>query len=410
MIHLRGAGARVLAGLTDSPVVLIHGPRQCGKTTLAQAIGDGEGRSYLTFDDASTRDAAMTDPTGFIDRLPGKVTLDEIQRVPELFTSIKLVVDRDRAPGRFLLTGSANVLTLPRLSDSLAGRMSIQRLHPLSQAELNAVEPRFIDLLLEGRFPQDARPRLGRELAERVVRGGYPAALARHDPARAREWYLDYVETIVQRDVRDLARITSSATMPRLLQLASSQTARLLNVSALASSFQLSRPTIQHHLVLLERIFQLDRLEPWHRNRLHRLVHTPKLHIGDTGIATALLGLDANSLESDRDLLGHLLESFVYQELSRQASARPDRIRFYHYREKDDYEVDIVIESGDRIAGLEVKTGASVRSEDFRGLRRLATHCGGRLTAGVVLYDGERALGFGDRLFAVPIRSIWETK
>ncbi len=391
-------------------MVLIHGPRHCGKTTLAQAIGGEQGRSYLSFDDASTRAAATTDPTGFIERLPSKVTLDEVQRVPELFTSIKLVVDRDRAPGRFLLTGSANVLTLPRLSDSLAGRMSIQRLHPLSQAELNGVEPRFIDHLLEGRFALDERPRLGRELAERVVRGGYPAALIRHDPARAREWYLDYVETIIQRDVRERARITSRATLPRLLQLAASQTARLLNVSALASSFQLSRPTIQNHLVLLERIFQLDRLEPWHRSRLQRLVHTPKLHIGDTGIATALLGLDANLLESDRDSLGHLLESFVYRELIRQASGRPDRIRFYHYREKDDYEVDIVLESGDRVAGLEVKAGASVRSEDFRGLRRLATHCEGRLTAGVVLYDGERVLGFGDRLFAVPLRSIWETK
>ena len=250
---------------------------------------------------------------------------------------------------------------------------------------------------------------MGRELADRVASGGYPAALSRANSRRRSVWYRDYVESLVQRDVRDLARISSLDALPRLLALAAGQTARLLNVSDLAAPFQLSRPTIRDYVTLLERVFLLDELPPWHSNRLSRLVKTPKLHVGDTGVACGLLGLDADGLWSDRETLGQLVETFVFQELRRHASWREDVVRFHHFRDKDKAEVDIVLErDGRAVAGVEVKASATVRKTDFRGLRRLRAAAGDRFAAGVVLYDGETSVGFGDDLYAVPIRALWE--
>jgi hypothetical protein len=252
-------------------------------------------------------------------------------------------------------------------------------------------------------------PRLGGELAERIVTGGFPAALARQPGRRRAAWYRDYLDALVQRDVRDLARIGALDALPRLLTLAAGQTARLLNVAELSAPFQLSRPTIGDYVTLLERVFLLDRLPPWHSNRLSRLIKTPKLHIGDTGLACALLGIDAAALAADRTLLGQLLETFVFQELSRQAIARDQRLDFFHFRDRDDFEVDIVIERGARqIAGIEVKAAATVTGSDFRGLRKLRDAAGARFAGGVVLYDGAAEAGFGDGLHAVPLRRLWE--
>ncbi len=401
---------RLVEALGDTPVVLIHGPRQCGKTTLAQAVGGPRGYAYFSFDDDVVRGAAEADPVGFVSDLPDRAILDEVQRVPGLFTALKTAVDQDRRPGRFLLTGSANVLFLPRLADSLAGRMEIIRLFPFAQCEIERREPRFLDALFGAGFRAHRIERLGRRLAERIVAGGYPAALARANPRRRKAWYRDYVETMVQRDVRELARIASLDALPRLLTLAAAQTARLLNVTDLAAPFQLSRPTIRAYVTLLERIFLVDELPPWHTNRLSRLVKTPKLHLGDTGMASTLLGMDAEALYKDRRTLGQLLETFVYQELRRQASGHEDEIRFHHFRDKDGYEVDLVLErGGHQVGGVEVKAAATVTGADFAGLRKLAAAAGSDFARGVVLYDGETAASFGDRLYAVPISTLWET-
>ena len=407
-LHTRFAAPGLIEALGDSPVVLIHGPRQCGKSTLARLVGDAHGYTYFSFDDDVARAAAERDPAGFVAELPARSILDEVQRVPALFRALKAVVDRQRTPGRFLLTGSANVLFVPALSDSLAGRMAIVRLFPLAQAELAARPARFLDTLFDAGFKTRRSERLGRHLADRIVAGGYPVALARTSPGRRRAWYQDYVETMVQRDVRDLARITSLDVLPRLLALAAGQTARLINVNELSGPFHLSRPTIRDYVTLLERVFLLEELPPWHSNRLSRLVKTPKLHVGDTGVACALLGIDAAALAQDRDLLGQLLETFVYQELRRQGSWQDEEIRFHHFRDKDGYEVDVVLERGRAIAGIEVKASATVTNRDFRGLRKLAAAAGARFTSGVVLYDGETTAGFGGGLYAVPVRSLWE--
>ncbi|MDE0319073.1 MAG: ATP-binding protein [Acidimicrobiaceae bacterium] len=437
----RFAARRLAEALADSPAVLIHGPRQCGKTTLAQALcapshlpgvrstdieqADRLRYAYLTLDDSAALSAATADPIGFVADLPPRVVLDEVQRVPELMSAIKVAIDRDRQAGRFVLTGSTNVLSLPRLSDSLAGRMEIVRLHPLSQAELSAGRDAqhdppampvwtaerqgFLDELFGGRFGTTAHQRLGRELADRICAGGFPAALARPEAWRRSRWYGSYVETVTQRDVLDLARIRQLDVMPRLLTAAAAQTAGLFNVSRLSAPFQLSTPAIRDYLALLERLFVIELLPPWHTNRSKRLVKMPKLHIGDTGVACWLLGVSPDALRADRRLLGALAETFVYGELRRQAGWHDADLRFFHYRDRDGAEVDIVIErSAAELVGIEVKAAATVAESDFRGLRKLRNASGDRFVCGAVLYDGEISASFGDRLHAVPIRRLWE--
>lgn len=437
----RAIESRLREALEDSPVVLIHGPRQCGKTTLAQVTcapayltwntghltgqraQGSRGRSwqhrdyiYVSFDDPVARAGARDDPMGFVAALPERVILDEIQRVPELFDAIKIAVDRRRMPGRFLLTGSSNVLLVPQLSQSLTGRLQIVRLHPLAQVELGVRSFRsdqasgFLDALFGDGFPVSQTERLGDRLIGKIVAGGFPPAVARPTARRQANWYRDYIETLIQRDVRALRRIRSLDALPRLLSAAASQTAQLFNLSGLASPFELSRPTISTYVTLLERLFLLERLPAWHSNRLKRLVKRPKFHLIDTGIAAALIGADISTLTTDRPLLGQLLETFVFQELRRQASWYDLPTEFFHLRNKDGVEVDIVIEQpAGAVAGVEVKASATVRSGDFTGLRKLAKATGGRFVRGVVLYDGETSAPFGDQLHAVPIRRLWES-
>ena len=405
------------AALADTPVVLIHGPRQCGKTTLALQIGRESGYAYLSFDDDARRAAAMTDPVGFVADLSDKVILDEVQRVPWLFTSIKASVDRDRRPGRFMLTGSSNVLLLPKLADSLAGRMEILRLHPFAQIEMTPAtsvqdsvsSSTFMQQLQAGQFhPMPAHERrMGAALADMVVAGGYPAALARKTPARRRAWYRDYIQTLVQSDVRELARIQSLDALPRLLALAAGQTARLINVMDLAAPFQLSRLTVRDYVNLLAQVFLLEELPPWFSNRLSRLIKTPKLHLTDMGVACALLGLDAAALWADRALLGQLLETFVLQELRRLDCATEVHSQFYHLRDKDGVEVDIVMAHGNgKLSGIEVKASSTVTAQDFRGLRKLQASEPDRFHCGVLVYDGEACLRFGEGMFAVPVSRL----
>ncbi len=439
VFYPRSVERQLVEALEDSPVVLIHGPRQCGKTTLAQFTcapdyltwgGDrltwGGGRltwgnsqkdrdyTYFSFDDPVTRDGVRADPTGFVASLPERVILDEVQRVPELFEAIKISVDRQRTPGRFLLTGSTNVFLVPQLSDSLAGRIEIVPLHPLTQFELTGrshpsrPDAGFLTALFGDGFPTFQCERLGRQLVERIVSGGYPAALERPTARRSANWYRDYVEALVQRDVRDMTRVRSLDVLPRLLRAAAAQTAQLFNLSSLASPFELSRPSIGDYVTLLERLFLLERLPAWHGNRLKRLVKSSKLHLTDTGLAAALLGADAKALMADRTLLGQFLETFAFRELRRQASWQHTLIGFFHFRDKDGAETDIVMEQASgAVAGVEIKAAASVNRNNFRGLRKLQKAAGDRFVRGVVLYDGETAIPFGDRLHAVPMSRLW---
>ncbi len=419
--------SRLAEALEDSPVVLVQGPRQCGKTTLAQMVCAPEflpsgvgaapaavgGYDYISFDNNVVRAGAEADPMGFIADLPSRVVLDEVQRVPGLFTALKLQVDRQRVPGQFVLTGSTNILAVPPIEESLAGRLETVRLHPMAQCELHTgapANPSFIDRLFEAEFPAQRTVRLGPELAERIVSGGYPPALARPAGPRRARWYRRYLESQVQRDIGSISRIGALETLPRILAMAATQTGGLFNLSRMAAPFQISRPTVGDYVTLLERVYLLERLPAWHNNRSKRLVKAPKLHIGDSGLAAALLGATASTLRTNRTMLGQLLETFVYQELRRQAAWFEGQVDFFHYRDKDQVEVDIVLEYGGRVAGVEVKAGATVTASDFRGLHRLREACGDNFAAGAVLYDGEATVSFGPGLRAIPMSLLWESQ
>lgn len=396
--------------LQDSPVTLIHGPRQCGKTTLSQLASEPLGYSYLSFDDRVAQSAVHRDPLGFAAELPNRIVLDEVQRVPSLFLGLKTAVDRERIPGRFILTGSTNVFLVPNLADSLAGRMQTVRLHPLSQREIARVtSTTFVERLFARAFATRRTERLASNLVDRIAMGGFPAALARPEGRRRSAWYRDYIDSLLQRDVRDVARIRSLDVLPRLLSAAATQTAQLFNLSELASPFQVSRNTVRDYFTVLERLFLVERLLPWHSNRMSRLVKTPKVHVGDSGLACSLVGAKSETLSANRTVLGQLLETFVFQELRRQASCLGEPYSFFHFRDRDGAEVDIVIEHGAlEVAGLEVKAGATVFPSDFRGLRKLKAAAGSRFACGAVLYDGETSASFGEGFYAIPIRTLWE--
>ena len=398
----------LLEALEDTPVVLLNGARQTGKSTLARQISRTTGATYFTFDDATTLSAASSDPGGFVGGLPRRVVLDEVQRAPELFVAIKAAVDRDRAPGRFLLTGSTNVLTLPRIADSLAGRIEIVTLWPLSQDELSGTRARFIDALFDPELNQPSAAIGEHDLAERLLRGGYPEVVQRPRTARRRAWFEAYITTILQRDVQDLANIERLNELPRLLGLLAARSSTLLNYAALARDAGLPQSTLKRYLALLEATFLSYKLPAWSANLGKRLVRSPKLFLNDSGLTTHLVGVDAKRLATDRKLFGQLLEGFVVTELHKQRSWSEERPSLYHFRTHSGLEVDVVLETPDgRLVGVEVKAATTVGSKDFQGLKALREGFPRRFCRGVVLHFGEQAVPFGDGLWAVPLGSLW---
>lgn len=402
----RHAKRQVATALADTPVVMVNGPRQCGKTTLVRGF-ETSGRRYISLDDETALGAARDDPAGFLRPLDSAI-LDEVQRAPELLRAIKLTVDNDRRPGRFLLTGSADLLALPTISDSLAGRMEIVTLLPLSQTEIARTSSRFIDRVFTGKLPQPSEVSIGAKLVQRVLRGGYPEMLRRADHARRRNWARDYVAAIVQRDVRDISTIERLDVLPRLLRILAQQSGQLTNFTQIGGQIGLDDKTARKYLGVLEQLFLLRRLEPWHGNRLSRLIKTPKLHFLDSGLLAALLGATPDRIGEDRAVLGTLLETFVYTEVLKAAEAGGRSISLYHYRDKDQNEVDLVLEDEiGRIVGLEIKAAATVRPADFAGLRKLAAATGKHFCLGAVLHDGDAVTGFGDHLVAAPLSCLW---
>lgn len=394
------------AAMKDRPVVLLHGPRQTGKTTLARSAV--KGARYLTFDDATVAAAATGDPRGFLDGLGGPAILDEVQRVPTLFPAIKASVDEDRRPGRFLLTGSANIFMLPRLSESLAGRMEIIRLMPLSQGEIDRRDEMFVDALFKKRFSLPEPRRGGLGLSARIVRGGYPEVVANLAANRRSAWFESYISAILQRDVRDFSNIEDLTILPRLLALIASRTAGLLNFADLSRTLSLPQSTLKRYFALLEATFLVHLVPPWFSNVGKRLAKSPKVFLSDTGLAAHLVGVDRARLESDGALLGHFLENFVFAELTKHVSWSTRRPTILHFNAHSGPEVDLVLEdrSGD-LVGIEVKGSAKVGSEDFRGLKALRELAGERFIRGIVLYTGREHVPFGGELHAVPLQTLW---
>jgi hypothetical protein len=402
----RYAAEIVTTALKDTPVVMVTGPRQCGKTTLVRDLVASP-REFITLDDDTTLAAARSDPTGLVRSLD-RTTIDEVQRAPDLLRAIKRSVDDDRRSGRFLLTGSADILTVPRVSESLAGRMEIVSLLPLSRAEIRGRKPVFLQAAFEGKVAKSDEPLMGKDLVQAVLTGGYPEMLRRTDSKRCQTWARDYMKAIVQRDVREIADVEKLDQMPRLLQILAHCSGQLTNFTQMGGQIGFDDKTTRKYVAVLEQLFLVRRVEPWFRNPLKRLVKTPKLHFLDSGLLGTLLGVTPERVARDRSILGPLLEAFVFSEVLKQASWYEESCALHHYRDKDQDEVDLVLERGSgALIGIEVKAGATVNSTDFRGLRKLATGSGDDFKLGIVLYDGVRALPFGDRLFAAPISCLW---
>lgn len=396
--------------LKDTPVVCLLGPRQCGKSTLARHCEPD--RDYINLDQQNYFELAGNDPEGFLDQLPERVAIDEIQRVPELMLAIKRSVDSRRHPGRFLLTGSANLLQLPRLADSLAGRMECLYLQPFTESEKEGAPGRFLECWMSGQLattlPSSRSPSAS-ELPDRLLAGGFPDAFLR-SPRRARRWQLEYVNSIIERDILDIADVKNAQDVSRLLEFLASQTATLLNISTTAKALGHTRRTIENHLGILEKLFLVRRLPAWHSNRSKRLVKAPKIHLCDSGMAAALADLRPEQWNQERKRFGHLLESFVVQQVIALGACLDHAPRFYHYRDKDQVEVDLVMEIGSKIWGIEVKAAATARPSDGKGLRRLAEAGKQGFQGGLVLYDGEASffLDKESNILAAPISKLWE--
>jgi predicted AAA+ superfamily ATPase len=402
----RFAVDRVATALRDTPVVMVVGPRQCGKTTLVRNLMAGE-RAYVTLDDDTVLQGAREDPAAFVRSLD-QVTIDEVQRAPDLLRAIKQSVDRDRRPGRFLLTGSANVLTLPTVSESLAGRLEVVMLLPLSRAETRGKKAAFLRKAFAGTLVRPPEEVIGDELVRAVLTGGYPEMLRRESSRRRQAWARDYVNAIVQRDVRDIADVERLNQMARLLRVLAHHAGQLTNFTQIGGQNNLDDKTTKKYVAILEQLFLVRRVEPWFRNRVKRLVKTPRLHFLDSGLLAAILGVTGERIARDRALFGPLLETFVFSEILKQSTWLDEQCSLSHYRDKDQDEVDIVVENeGGELVGIEVKAAASVNAHDFKGLLKLADATGEALRLGLVLYDGEQTVPFGDRMMAAPMSCMW---
>lgn len=399
----------VRGALSYSRVVLVNGARQAGKSTLVRKIGVDRRGTWQTLDNADARGAARLDPTGFVAG-PGLKIIDEIQRDPELLLSIKERVDSDPRPGQFLLTGSARVLGLRRLPDTLVGRMQTIELWPLSQGEIDGHPDQFVDAVFalghELRHSSDVDRR---GYVARLIRGGFPEAVSRPDRYRS-QFLRSYVGDLIERDVTQLSEIQRGPELRTLVRLLAGRTGQLLVPGTLARDLRLAQTTVERYLALLEEVFLIKRIPAWSRNLSSRATGTPKMIMVDSGLAADLTGQSVETLQRPTAPMGGLLEGFVISEIARQLSWSEEVVEMYHYRTKDKVEVDLILENRrGQVVAIEVKASATIRGEDFAGLRYLEARLGSDLLVGLVFYTGPQSLSFGAKFRAMPIAALWET-
>jgi uncharacterized protein len=404
----RRIAPHILEAMTDTPVVLLAGPRQSGKTTLVkQVAGISHEFRYLTLDDALTLLSAQEDPVGMIRSLD-RAVIDEIQRAPGLLLAIKQSVDEDRRPGRFLLTGSANVMALPTVADSLAGRMETLSLLPLSQSEIAGQPTNWLDRVFTGQLPQPGSSARTHDLVGRVLRGGYPEALARSTDKRRTAWARQYLSAMVERDVRDIANIDKLDQLPRFLRALAHMAGQMCNYTQLGGQVGIDSKTASKYVGVFEQMYLLKRVNVWARNRLNRMVKMPKLQFIDSGLLATLLDLTVDEIHKDKTRFGHVLETFVYAELLKHASTAEGDYQLLYYRDADKVEVDVVVENAaGQVVGVEIKSSATVKESDLRGLRKLAGLAGSDFKMGVLLYDGDETLPLGNNIWAAPLSTLW---
>ena len=404
----RFAAKLVTEALADTPVVAVNGARQVGKSTLVTQIAARiPDAIVVTLDDRTQREAAAADPRSFVARADPLV-IDEVQRVPDLLPAIKAEVDRDRRPGRFVLTGSTRLLSVAELASSLVGRVEIIDLWPLSAGEIDGREERFVDALL-GWDPSLMRP--GKSTPEaytqRICAGGFPEPLTRSGRRRD-AWFRNYSTTVLEQMLRESTHIERISAMPRLLRLCAARTACELNVTALADDAGIPYRTVGNYLSELERLFLVHRLPAWSRNLTSKVAHRPKLLVTDTGLAAHLLGAHPDGMTRPDSPIGQLMETFVAMEVRKQLAWSTQQADLYHFRDRGGIEVDLVLETpSGHVGAIEVKASSTVGRNDFRGLRLLQDRLGDRFLGGVVLHRGPDAAPFSDRLAAIPLERLW---
>jgi len=400
---------KLLDALTDSPVLLVHGARQTGKSTLVKQVAETDyPAKYLTFDDAGILSAAMNNPVDFISGYEENMIIDEVQRVPEIFLAIKSFVDKKRHPGKFILTGSSNVFLLPKVSESLAGRIEILKLFPLSQSEISSSNYNFVEELFGKVTKLNFKPEKNNNLVSKILSGGFPEMQTRKNRERQKAWFRSYITTILQRDVRDIANIEKLGDLPRLLSLFASRTGTLLNFAELSRSSSIPQTTLKRYVSLLEAIFMINLIPAWSGNLSKRLIKAPKLYLNDTGLLGHLTGFDSDKVLSDSLSWGRLLENFVLMELTKQASWSEFDLSLYHYRSASGQEIDFIIERSDGLlAAIEVKATTKIQARDFNHIKAFADDVGKKLKAGIIFYTGKEIIPFAKDLFALPVEMLW---
>jgi uncharacterized protein len=401
----------ITEALKDTPVILITGARQTGKSTLCRQLveeGNFDGQ-IMTMDDPTTLTAAQADPLGFLQDLSTHAIIDEIQRAPELFLSIKKLVDENRKGRRLILTGSADVMTLPQVADSLAGRIETHNLWPLSQSEILGKRSKFLSTLVvpDGRF--QSHKHNWKDIIEAIRAGGYPEALQRETERRKAKWFESYIGAVLQKDIRNLANIEGLTQLPNILQFIGTRVGSTVNLSDIARLSGVKNTTLQRYMALLEHVFLILKIPAWTPNIEGQFVKSPKIFLNDTGLLCHLRGESVDSLMANRTTVGAFLENFIVMEIIKQLSWSDLFLKPYHFSVHSGAEVDLVLEDRKKqLYGIEIKSTASIGQNDFKGLKRLAEVAGKKFQKGVLLYGGEHMVGgFGENLQAVPLSAVW---
>lgn len=388
--------------LTNLPVVLVNGARQVGKSTLVKKLF-AHTHDYLTLDDPQILSLAKKDPLNFIRHAKNPLIIDEVQRCPDLLLAIKTVVDEKRISQQFILTGSVNVLRLDDLKDSLAGRMAIYTLWPLSQEEIVNNKSLFLENLLKGEI--EKKPLINIDLIKNMKNGGYPLSVLSNDQYHRQEWLGSYLTQILEKDIRDLSNIEGLSEIPNIIGLLASRAGSLLNVSELGRSLQIPHTTLKRYLSLLEMSFLFCPMQPWFKNMGKRLIKSEKTFLIDTALVEYVLHKD---LESDQLMFGHILENYVTMELIKQLSYKFLQLQIFHYRTTSGEEVDFILETPDgKIIGIEVKSSSQFSEKSVKGLSQLKLQFQDKFKIGVVLYQGTEVLAIESNIYAVPLAYLW---
>ena len=351
---------------------------------------------------------AKNNPTGFINNLAKPVILDEVQRCPELFLTIKKDVDENRTPGRYILTGSTNPFLLPKLGDSLAGRMELFYLYPFSQGELLGKKETFIENLFSNNINNLSIETISKDdLYQKIFKGGFPTVQNLDEEGR-NAWFAGYITNLLERDIKDLMQISDFVDFPKLLNILATRTSGLVNFADLGRESSLVVTTLKRYLALLQTLYIIQFNMPWSSNIGLRFVKAPKIYFADTGLLNYLLDLSKEKLIFNSGFAGKIFENFVVSELCKQLSWNSNRISVYHFREHSGKEVDIVLENArGEIVGIEVKNTETVKPADFDGLKFLQEKIKNRFIAGIILYTGKQIIPAGNNLFSVPVTTLW---